>query len=526
MYDCEKHIKFVIEKFKGKVKDHIHEVLIVDNDSKDLSVKMAAKGLSELKEIKTTLIKNSRNYGLGGSYKIALNYAYENQYDYILVVYGDNTVDVNQFFKILNGNYFKFDLIIGNRLALNGIRQNYPYYRLMFNRLLSLISSVLTNYKIKDFRGGPISLLRVQSFLNKFENAIKNFPFDVELPQFLILYSLYKKMEICFENIEFTENESKKYHKSCSQFLKSLILLTKFTFKPKATVSKDKYGSFFGYTFKKIKFDSSGNLVSDYEFKSFTKKNRTFLDLNRVKSLKQDKVFPVMSKESIDENDSKICVHINLKSQHLLELELQKKLEDLAFKILPQKVAIVVYLDELINTKQCYDFVRFCADFKFHITVVSPRLADLIIWRGYAKLANNVILNYHHDRVSRSDFFYIVNEISSLTNLSVNVLTDQKYFYHCYGLKKKLEDLPLKSLILQPYPTINLSSIPEDHMNNLIDQQAVVEIFSSEEFSVKHSLNPIDSSLNLKDKFQQRIFEGFSQVLNLNDSKIMKKITW
>lgn len=40
--------------------------------------------------VPVTLLRNDENYGLGGSHKVAFDYALNNAYDYVVVLHGDD----------------------------------------------------------------------------------------------------------------------------------------------------------------------------------------------------------------------------------------------------------------------------------------------------------------------------------------------------------------------------------------------------------------------------------------------------
>ena len=82
MYNCEKQIPRVISQFDEETQKLFAEILIVDNISKDSSLLAAEEALKKLSNIKTTLIQNEENVSLGGSHKVAFNYAIDNGYKY------------------------------------------------------------------------------------------------------------------------------------------------------------------------------------------------------------------------------------------------------------------------------------------------------------------------------------------------------------------------------------------------------------------------------------------------------------
>ena len=100
VYNCELQIKRLIKKLKRKKLKKINEILFVDNQSVDETLKTLVnetKGFSS----KITIIQNNKNYGLGGSHKVALSYAINNRYNDLIVFHGDDQGKIEDLDKII-----------------------------------------------------------------------------------------------------------------------------------------------------------------------------------------------------------------------------------------------------------------------------------------------------------------------------------------------------------------------------------------------------------------------------------------
>jgi glycosyltransferase involved in cell wall biosynthesis len=75
MYNCERQISRVLAQFTPDINNYFTEILVVDNISQDNSVTVAKEKMTDIKGVKQTLIQNKKNYSLGGSHKVAFNYA-------------------------------------------------------------------------------------------------------------------------------------------------------------------------------------------------------------------------------------------------------------------------------------------------------------------------------------------------------------------------------------------------------------------------------------------------------------------
>src|SRR4051794_37417334 len=81
MYNCEKQIVRVLGQFDPKAQAMFSELIIIDNGSKDGSLNAAKQAASQLTQLKCRIFKNDDNYSLGGSHKVAFNYAIQNNFD-------------------------------------------------------------------------------------------------------------------------------------------------------------------------------------------------------------------------------------------------------------------------------------------------------------------------------------------------------------------------------------------------------------------------------------------------------------
>ncbi len=155
VYNCEKQITRVLESIKvNNVTENFHEIIVVDNRSTDSTIE-AVKSYRENNDLKITILQNRANYNLGGSHKVAFNYMIENNYDYIMVLHGDDQAhveDIQQFIDISILN--RYDKIMGSRFMKKSKIEGYSLLRKYGNVLMNTFTSVMTNHFIKDLGSG------------------------------------------------------------------------------------------------------------------------------------------------------------------------------------------------------------------------------------------------------------------------------------------------------------------------------------------------------------------------------------
>lgn len=518
MKNCQSRIGELIAKLRGPLLSHLAEILVVDNASTDGSLDEARRALSELSGIKVTLLQNSRNYGLGGSHKIAFKHAWENGYDYLFVVHGDNSADPNAFLPVLERGLPGAELVLSDRLHGNFSRKGYPLSRLYFNRLLSTVASLLSFTRIRDFGGGPLNLYRVSSFLNTFENAVKNFRNEIEFSQDALLYGVFRRMKVRFVAIDFVETEAKPGKKLVAQFLKPLAILLKYRLSPRMTIAPDLRGSYFGHTYLKVKVDQSLPVAPPKPRPRDQELEKTrLIDLGRLEKDENEVDLPLVSAPGMQV----VWVKMYLRPWHLQGQRLERQIEAfLSEGLPPDRLILDVNADEVVKSKQCYDFLTFCLDRGIEPQLITHAVGDINLWRNYAKLVKNLTINYIPGQVQRAFFFELCKDVAPMGNVSVNVLTHPEYFYHSVGLMKKIQaEVKCRSILLQPYSLGDGQSLPEDHMQVLLDQTAVVHTWFKNNVFRKHVVYTFGQALKDLPRYEQSLRQGF---MDMSPRKITK----
>ena len=91
-YNCEKQVKRVLDQFDSDVTKKLTDIIFVNNRSTDNTEETVLKYKNKKLNIK--VLRNNENYNLGGSHKVAFDYAIKNKYDYVIVLHGDDQADI------------------------------------------------------------------------------------------------------------------------------------------------------------------------------------------------------------------------------------------------------------------------------------------------------------------------------------------------------------------------------------------------------------------------------------------------
>lgn len=218
-YNEEGKIGEVIRKVP---KNLIDETVVVDDGSKDNTAK-------EIIENGASIIQFKNNQGLGVAFKALFNYAKEKNYDFAIIVGGDNQDDPRESNKFLNALIDeRCDIVQGSRYL--GKTEDMPFIRWITTKAYSLFFSIVARTWVTDastgFKGFKVSLLNEidlsanwldakygieQYFL--IQSIKKGFKFkEVPVTKYFPIRQGYSKMKLL-----------KDWYKMCRPIVKSIF---------------------------------------------------------------------------------------------------------------------------------------------------------------------------------------------------------------------------------------------------------------------------------------------------------------
>ena len=244
MYNCEKQIPRVISQFDEETQNLFAEILVVDNISKDNSLLVAEEALKKLKSIKTTLIQNKENVSLGGSHKVAFNYAIENDYDYIIVLHGDDQGSIKDIVPyIKDKTAFDYDAFLGARFMKGSKTPGYDKVRIIGNYVVNSFISIFLMKNIKDM-GSGLNMLSVNILKNKFYIPFRN---DLTFNVYLLFYLIYSKTKFKFFPLTWREDDQISNAKVFKQGIHIIKMTFKYVFNAKNLLTKENVKNNFEY---------------------------------------------------------------------------------------------------------------------------------------------------------------------------------------------------------------------------------------------------------------------------------------
>lgn len=229
MYNCEKQIVRVLDQIDKKNEQYLQGIIIVNNRSTDNGEEAVIKYLKKRNfKIPVKLLRNDDNYNLGGSHKVAFNYAIKNKFDYLIVLHGDDQGNFNDIVPVLESKeYKKYDCMLGSRFMKDSKIGGYSKFRIFGNRVYNVIFTIFLNKRIRDLGSG----LNMYDTKMLKDNFYHKYPDRLTFNCYMLLAAKYYKHNIKFFPISWREDDQVSNVKMFSQALITLKLVLSFFFK-------------------------------------------------------------------------------------------------------------------------------------------------------------------------------------------------------------------------------------------------------------------------------------------------------
>lgn len=237
MYNCQKQIPRVLGQLTEEVCSYLDEVIIINNRSTDNGEMVVQDYIEKANfPIKVSLLRNDDNYGLGGSHKVAFQYAIDHGFDYVILLHGDDQGDISNIVPYLkNREYAKYDCFLGARFMKGSQLQGYSKFRTFGNKVYDLLFSIGCGYKIYDLGSGlnmyKVDILKDAFYLKYKDNLVFNYC--------MVMGSAYYKHKVKFFPIIWREDDQVSNVKMVSQAFTVLKLLGSFIIHKKKFVAAE-----------------------------------------------------------------------------------------------------------------------------------------------------------------------------------------------------------------------------------------------------------------------------------------------
>lgn len=256
-YRCEKQIGRVLAQLRP-ASDVFAEVIVVDNRSPDGTVQAAIEAAQHA-TTPVRIFRNVDNYGLGGSHKVAFNYAIANRFDYCVVLHGDDQGDVGDLVPILRERRHRdVDCLLGARF-MNGSRLGgYSGFRTFGNRVFNLLFSIGSGKRLYDL-GSGLNLYRVDALRGA---QFLRFGDDLTFNYYMILAIVHWGWRARFFPISWREADQISNVRLFSQAARTIAILGSYVFRRSAFFSRNHAGNPSGEYRSELIYENSAAVAS------------------------------------------------------------------------------------------------------------------------------------------------------------------------------------------------------------------------------------------------------------------------
>ena len=221
-YNCEKQIVRVLESLKGEPEEYFERIIVVNNRSTDKTEEAALEFKKNNPGLDVRVLRNRENYGLGGSHKVAFNYAVENGFDYVVVLHGDDQGNIRDFVPMLKRRlYRKYDCVLGARFMRGSKLVGYSMVRTVGNIIYDFLFAWVTGRRVFDL-GSGLNMYSTKMLKNRFYQKFPdNLTFNYCMVMALDYYNQYER----YYPISWSETDQVSNVKLGSQGVKVLKML-------------------------------------------------------------------------------------------------------------------------------------------------------------------------------------------------------------------------------------------------------------------------------------------------------------
>ncbi len=222
-YNCAGQIVRVLKQFDREIINYINEIIVVNNRSTDNTEQIVKDYLTQHPELPCRLLRNNENYNLGGSHKVAFNYAVGNGFDYVIVLHGDDQGNIKDFLPLLKEKiYREYDCCLGARFKKGSRLEGYSKIRIMGNHVFNRIFSWTVRKRIYDL-GSGLNMFKTETLKSGY--YIK-FPDTLHFNECLVMAICRYNQKYMFYPISWREDDQISNFK----LARYLVLISKMIF--------------------------------------------------------------------------------------------------------------------------------------------------------------------------------------------------------------------------------------------------------------------------------------------------------
>lgn len=200
-YNCAPQLVRAISRMADVDLSWVQEIVFIDNCSSDNSQEVIRQQVNKI-DHDCLLISHQENYGLGGSFKTAIEHAKANN-SHMIWFHGDDQARPDELNKLRPYLEQKADVVFGSRFTKESKLFNYSKARTIGNQLINGIYSLFLGRRIYEL-GSGLNMYRLDSLpLKELEFWPNHIAFDANL----LFHFIRNKKEISWMPISWHEKD-------------------------------------------------------------------------------------------------------------------------------------------------------------------------------------------------------------------------------------------------------------------------------------------------------------------------------
>ncbi len=228
-YNCEKQIGRVLSGMDDEILRYVESCIVVNNRSTDNTEGAVLDFIKSHPGLPVKLLRNRENYGLGGSHKVAFDYALKHEFEYVVVLHGDDQADIHDFSGVFSRELFrKYDCVLGARFMRGSTLEGYSLTRTLGNIVYDFLFAAVMKRRVYDL-GSGLNMYSVKMLSDRFYYA---FPDDLTFNYCMVLAMDYYKQSCRFYPISWRESDQASNVKLFRQAVRVLDILKSYALSP------------------------------------------------------------------------------------------------------------------------------------------------------------------------------------------------------------------------------------------------------------------------------------------------------
>jgi glycosyltransferase involved in cell wall biosynthesis len=235
-YNCAAQVPRVIDQFTQETGPLFAEVIVVDNRSRDDTVRAALVAAERNPHVPVTVMRNVDNYSLGGTHKVAFARCLERGYDGVVILHGDDQGRIGDFADIADeAARTRAHCILGARFMPGARLTGYGAFRVFGNHVFNALYTLVVGKRVHDMGSG----------LNYYDRALiekgihMTMPDDLTFNNCMLLATYAAGCKVVYKPISWREEDQVSNARLFTQARKLLRYLALYTFKRRALLERD-----------------------------------------------------------------------------------------------------------------------------------------------------------------------------------------------------------------------------------------------------------------------------------------------